>query len=130
MAVNTDTQQHLEKRASRAALASLLNLTVLPVLGFVALLLIYKKARPGDIDHYYAVVGIRINLIAAVTLFVVSAVMIALGGLNSPWTWVYVITYFTFVHTVFIMLATWALVRSWSGEPLQQAWLKRFLDPR
>ncbi len=106
------------KRASNAALASLLNLTVLPGISFVALLLIYRKTEPGTIDRYHALLGIKINIIAAAVLFLVSALMILLGGFNSPWTWVYVITYFTLVHTLFIVLAVWALVRAWSGDTL------------
>ncbi len=96
------------KNASNAALASLLNLTILPVFSFIALLLIYRKTEPGNIDHYHAVLGIKINIIAAIALFVVSALMILLGGFDSAWTWVYVITYFTIVHTTFIVFAIWA----------------------
>jgi len=107
------------RNASNAALASLLNLTILPVISFIALFLIYKKTQPNNIDHYHAVLGMKINVIAAIALFVVSALMILLGGFNSPWTWVYVISYFTIVHTVFIVIAIWALVRAWSGDKLK-----------
>lgn len=106
-------------RASNAALASLLNLTVLPVISFIALMLIYRKTEPDTIDRYHAMLGIKINLFAAAVLFLVSALMILLGGFNSPWTWVYVISYFTIVHTAFIVFALWALVRAWSGDKLK-----------
>lgn len=109
------------RNASNAALASLLNLTILPVVSFIALFFIYKKTQPNNIDHYHAVLGIKINVIAAIALFVVSALMILLGGFNSPWTWVYVISYFTIVHTVFIVIAIWALVRAWSGDKLKSS---------
>lgn len=120
MKTEAKKQQDLQlKRAGNAALASLLNLTILPVFSFIALLLIYRKTEAGNIDHYHARLGIKINLIAAIALFLVSALMILLGGFDSPWTWVYVITYFTIVHTVFIVFAIWALVRSWSGDKLR-----------
>jgi hypothetical protein len=106
------------RQASNAALASLINLTILPVVGFIALLMIYRKTQPNTVARYHAVLGIKINLFAAVALLVVSALMILLGGFDSPWTWVYVISYFTIVHTAFIMLAVWALVRAWSGDVL------------
>ncbi|MCK4674980.1 MAG: hypothetical protein KAT61_03635 [Gammaproteobacteria bacterium] len=106
------------KRASNAALVSLLNLTILPVISFIALLLIYRRTEPDTIDRYHAILGLKINIIAAAMLFLVSAVMILLGGFNSPWTWVYVISYFTIVHTFFIIFALWALVRAWSGDKL------------
>jgi len=107
------------KYASNAALASLLNLTILPLISFIALLMIYRKTETGSIGRYHALLGIKINIIAATVLFLVSALMILLGGFNSPWTWVYVISYFTIVHTLFIVLALWALVRAWSGDRLR-----------
>jgi len=121
-AENTKQTQVTElqlKRASNAAMASILNLTLLPVISFIALLLIYKKTVPDTIDRYHAILGIKVNIIAAAALFLVSALMILLGGFNSPWTWVYVISYFTLVHTGFIVVALWALVRSWSGDKLR-----------
>ncbi len=113
------TKEQILKNASNAALASLLNLTILPVFSFIALLLIYKKTQAGNIDYYHAVLGIKINIVAAIALFLVSGLMIMLGGFDSAWTWVYVITYFTIVHTIFIVIAVWALVRSWSGDKLR-----------
>ena len=106
------------QRASNAALTSLLNLTLLPVISFLVLLLIYTKTEADTIDRYHVLLGLKINIIAAAMLFLVSALMILLGGFNSPWTWVYVITYFTIVHTIFIVFAVWALVRAWSGDKL------------
>jgi len=107
------------KQASDAALFSLLNLTVLPIIGFVLLFLVYRKSPVDSIGRYHAQLGMKINIIAALTLFCVSALMIALGGFDSPWTWVYVISYFTIVHTIFIVFAIWALVRAWSGDKLR-----------
>jgi len=109
------------KRASNAALASLLNLTLFPVISFIILLFIFRKTPPNCIDHYHALLGIKINVVAAVALFLVSTLMILLGGFDSPWTWVYVITYFTLVHTIFIIFALWALVRAWSGDKLKSS---------
>ena len=116
--IKTPNKEQL-KHASDIALASLLNLTLLPVIGFIFLLLAYKKTESNSIDRYHTILGIKINITAATVLFLVSGLMILLGGFNSPWTWVYVISYFTIVHTVFIVFAIWALVRAWSGEKLR-----------
>jgi len=118
---SSQTSESQIKRASDAALASILNLTFLPVIGFIALILIYKKTDADSIDRYHAILGMKINIIAAAVLFAVSALMILLGGFDSPWTWVYVISYFTLVHTAFIVIAVWALVRSWSGDKLKSS---------
>ena len=110
--------QSENKKASSAALASLLNLTFVPVLSFIWLLLNLKTTEKDALAHYHVRLGIKLNLIAAFALILVSLLMIALGGFHSAWTWVYVITYFTFVHTVFIVIAVWALTKAWSGKTL------------
>ncbi|MCW9047251.1 MAG: hypothetical protein OQK46_04155 [Gammaproteobacteria bacterium] len=107
------------KQASNSALASLLNLTFLPGLAFIYLIFNLKKSKKDGIDHYHALLAIKLNLIAAFSLFVVSGLMIVMGGFESPLTWVYVITYFTFVHTIFILIAVWAIVRAWSGQKIR-----------
>lgn len=119
------TDEHQLKRAGVSALFSLLNLTVFPVISFVVLLLLYKKTEKNTIDRYYAVLGIKTNLVAAVALLLVTALMILLGGFESPWTWVYVISYFVFVHALFIMFATWTLACSWTGKKLKRSFLSK-----
>ncbi len=121
MATNTESSAYKQqiKQASNAALASILNLTFAPGIAFIWLLLAINKMPQGSIEHYHAKLGIKLNLIAFVALGVVSVLMVVLGGFNSAWTWVYVITYFTFVHTAFIIVAVWALTRAWSGLKLR-----------
>lgn len=120
---NMNTDKLSLKRASLASLLSLLNLTVLPILGFFILLFIYKKTQPSTIDRYYVVLGIKTNLLAAVALFVMTSLMIIVGGFDSAMTWVFVISYFVFVHAMFILFATWAMVRSWTGNELKRQFL-------
>ena len=117
-AINNVTEVSI-KRASRATIASLLNLTFLPIIGFIWLMVLVGKTQQGTIDHYHAVLGIKLNLIAAIALGVVSSLMIFLGGFDSAWTWVYLICYFTLAHTTFIIIAVWAMIRSWSGQKLR-----------
>jgi len=119
----TDTATAVDKQqikqASHAALASILNLTFLPGIAFIWLILALKKMPATSIGYYHAMLGIKLNLVAFVMLGVVSVLMVIFGGFDSAWTWVYVITYFTFIHTIFIILAVWALTRAWSGLKLR-----------
>ena len=117
----TDDTSEAVKQASNAALASLLNLTFLPGIAFVWLLTRLKTADKGGIAHYHMLLGIGLNLVAAFALGVVSGLMLLLGGFDSAWTWVYLITYFTLVHTIFIVIAVWAMVRAWSGQRLRDS---------
>jgi hypothetical protein len=104
------------KQASNIALWSILNLTFLPVFAFIILLMKLNKCRANSLSDYHLKFAIQLNLIAAAALIFVSVLMIFLGGFNSGWTWVFVITYFVLVHTIFIVFAVWALIRSWSGN--------------
>ena len=113
-----DVDEQQKKQASNAALASILNLTFLPGIAFVWLILAINKMPETSIGYYHTKLGIKLNLIAFIALGIVSVLMVILGGFDSAWTWVYVITYFTFVHTTFIIVAVWALTRAWSGLKL------------
>jgi len=115
----TSSDKQQTKQASDAALASILNLTFLPGIAFIWLMLAIKRMPLTSIGHYHTKLGIKLNLIAFVVLGVVSVLMVILGGFDSAWTWVYVITYFTFVHTTFIIIAVWALTRAWAGLKLR-----------
>jgi len=116
--INNVTEESI-KRASYATMASLLNLTFLPIIGFIWLIYLVNKTQHDTIDHYHALLGIKLNLMAAMALGVVSLLMILMGGFDSVWTWVYMISYFTLIHTTFIIIAVWAMIRSWSGQKLR-----------
>ena len=114
--VNSGISEEQTRLASNIAMASILNLTFLPGFAFLWLLFKIKKMDNQGLAHYHLFFAIKLNLLALVCLVVVTGLMIVFGGFNSAWTWVFVITYFTFAHTVFIVLAMWALTRAWSGK--------------
>lgn len=104
------------KHASSVALWSILNLTFLPILSFIILLLKLNKFDKNCLADLHVKFAIKLNLIAGTALIAVSLIMILLGGFDSGWTWVFVITYFVLVHTIFIVMAVWALIRAWAGN--------------
>lgn len=106
------------KQASNIALWSILNLTFLPVIAFIMLLLKLNKVDDNSLSDCHLKFAIKLNLLAAGALILVSILMIILGGFNSGWTWVFVITYFVLVHTFFIVMAVWALIRAWAGNTI------------
>ena len=107
------------KQASNITLLSLLNLTFLPGIAFIILLLRLKKTLKNSFSYYHLLFAIKLNSLAALALIVVSLLMIFLGGFYSAWTWVFVITYFVLVHSIFILFAVWALIRSWAGNKVR-----------
>lgn len=106
------------EQASAIALWSLLNLTFLPVFSFIVLLTKINKCTTASFAAYHLNFAIKLNLAAAAALILVSALMILLGGFNSGMTWVFVITYFISIHTFFILIAVWMLVRAWAGNKM------------
>lgn len=104
------------KQASMITLLSLLNLTFLPVIAFIMLISQLSRVRKASLAKHHLIYAIKLNIIAGVALILVSLLMIGFGGFNSGWTWVFVITYFVLVHTIFIVIAVWALIRAWAGN--------------
>lgn len=116
--INPSQQLHV-KKATSAAFMSLLNLTFLPGLAFIWLLITIQKTPKDTLEHYHCQLAIKLNIVAGICLVLVTALMIFFGGFYSAWTWVYVITYFTFIHTSFIVISLWTLTRAWSGLKLR-----------
>lgn len=110
--------------AEKAAIAGLLNLTLLPGIAFIWLLIQRKHLIVAEQRSLIAVhhnfYALKLNLTAAFFLIVVTTLMILLGGFQSAWTWVYVISYFTLVHSVFILLAVWAYTRANAGKKVKK----------
>ena len=117
--ISNGISEEQTQQASNIAMASILNLTFLPGFAFLWLLSKIEKTNDQGLARYHLFFAIKLNLLALVCLVVVTGLMIVFGGFNSPWTWVFVITYFTFAHTVFIVLAAWALTRAWAGKRIR-----------
>lgn len=75
-----------------------------------------NKFDKNSLSDSHLKFAIKLNLLAGAALILVSVLMILLGGFDSGWTWVFVITYFVLVHTIFIVMAVWALIRAWAGN--------------
>lgn len=119
MSIHKERDTREIKKASNIALLSLLNLTFLPGIAFIILLQRLKHTSKTSFSYYHLLLAIKLNLFAVTALILVSILMIFLGGFYSAWTWVFVITYFVLVHSIFIIFAVWALIRSWSGNKIR-----------
>ena len=127
--MNLHLRQHDQqqvKQASKIALWSLLNLTFLPVIAFIVLIVKLNNTDKSGFAYYHLQFAIKLNLVAAGALILVSFLMITFGGFNSGWTWVFVITYFVLGHTIFILISVWALIRSWSGNKMGYKQVEKF----
>lgn len=96
----------------------LVNLLLAPGLGFAALLLLYlvkKKSAAALADnHLSQTVGV--SIVGGALIVIVIALVIALGGFDSGYTWMVVILYFTFIHSSLILMGVLGLVKAMNAE--------------
>jgi len=96
----------------------LVNLLLLPGLGFAILLGLYlarkAEASPLAANHLAQTVGV--SLIGGGLIIVVIAVMFLLGGFDSGYTLMVVVLYFTFIHSTLILMGIMGLVKAMSGQ--------------
>ncbi|MBL7000822.1 MAG: hypothetical protein ISR73_13235 [Gammaproteobacteria bacterium] len=96
----------------------LVNLLLLPGLAFALLLLLYLRERnrvsPFTLSHLQQTISASIW--AGILLFLMSLLIVLLGGVDGPYTWVIVIVYFTMAHSTFILLGMVGLIKALAGQ--------------
>lgn len=107
----------------------LINLLVLPGLGFLALLWLYfrRRANAAPLAQIHLRQTVSASLWAGVLLVLVNLLIIILGGYDAAWTWVIVILYFTTVHTSLVILGILGLARALAGQPYRYPLVGRLL---
>jgi uncharacterized Tic20 family protein len=96
----------------------LINLLLLPGIAFVLLLglwLKYKDSAPA-LARQHLKQTTFVSMIGGFLIIVLSALIVALGGLNWEWTWVILIIYFTCVHSTLVLLGMYALIKAMNGQ--------------
>ncbi len=96
----------------------LVNLMLAPGLAFALLLLLYRfnrgRADALAMNHLSQTVGV--SLTGGALILVASALFFLLGGLDSGYTWMVVIIYFTFIHSCLILMGVMGLVKAMAGQ--------------
>ena len=97
----------------------LINLLLLPGLGFLLLLGLYFRCRssasPLALVHLRQTVSA--SLWAGALLIFANLLIVVLGGYQTAWTWIIVILYFTTVHATLVLLGILGLARALAGQP-------------
>ena len=97
----------------------LINLLLLPGLGFLLLLGLYFRCRssasPLALVHLRQTVSA--SLWAGALLIFANLLIVFLGGYQTAWTWIIVILYFTTVHATLVLLGILGLARALAGQP-------------
>ncbi|MEZ5510730.1 MAG: DUF4870 domain-containing protein [Gammaproteobacteria bacterium] len=111
----------IERRQARLAyLLYLANLSFLPGIAFIAMLVIWRTLphRTHFVNDHYQQTTFA-SIMAGVLLAMVSAVIITAGGFHNPWTFVVLILYFTLCHSVLLLLGVFGFTRANNGRPFE-----------
>lgn len=96
----------------------LVNLMLLPGIAFLVLgwLWLTRREQAGELARHHLDLAFYGSLVAGLLLVCVNLVIVLLGGLDNPATWVVLILYFTLVHATLIVLGMLALTRAMAGQ--------------
>jgi len=96
----------------------LVNLLLAPGLGFVLLLALWWRARAGapPLAAAHLAQTLSGSLWAGILLVIANGLILLLGGYQGPNVWVVVITYFTFCHSMLVLLGAYGLSKALAGQ--------------
>jgi hypothetical protein len=117
-----------QRLAVTAEALYLINLLLAPGLAFFALVWLWIKHKDSapPLAYQHLRQATYVSVVGGVLIVFLSAILILLGGLNRPWTWVVVITYFVCVHGTLVLFGMFALAKAMAGE----AWRYPIIGPR
>lgn len=105
--------------AVAAAALFVANLTVAPIAAFVILAWLWftRRDMAPPFARRHLDQSFHVSLRGGALIVVISAVVLALGGLHWPWTWVVVVLYFTLIHSSLVVCGCLALAKAMAGRP-------------
>ena len=110
--------EHERKLAGQSHIFYLLNISFLPVIGFALQVILWRHTRTRRLA--FAMAHTRQSIIASITagcaLTIVTGLILIIGELSSPYTWVVLILYFTLCHTTLILLGILGYARANAGK--------------
>ena len=118
--MNDDADLPQRRYARLAYILYLLNLSFLPGIAFVIMLVLWRlpAARPLFVNDHFQQTTFA-SIMAGVLLAFVSLLIVLVGGFNSRWTFVILIIYFTLCHSLLLMLGVFGFTRANNGKPFR-----------
>jgi hypothetical protein len=104
--------------AVAAEAAYLVNLLLLPVIGFAGLLYLYlsQRRQASPLARCHLEQTMRASLWGGLLLVVINGLIILLGGYQGVNTWIIVILYFTLCHSAFVVFGAVGLAKALAGQ--------------
>ena len=96
----------------------LINLLLVPGVAFLVLLFLYWRyiGTAPALARCHLRQVVTVSLWAGGLLVAVNAVIILIGGYDSPYTWLVVVIYFTTFHATLVLLGTVGLAKAMAGQ--------------
>lgn len=96
----------------------LLNISFMPVIGFIIILLLrWKWADQGHaLVRSHITQAINASIWAGVLMLGINGAILLISGIDNIWTWMYVIIYFTSIHSALIIFGVIAISRAQGGR--------------
>lgn len=96
----------------------LANLLLAPGIAFGLLFWLWRRHRTSApaLARQHLHQTTFVSLYGGILIVSLSAIFIALGGLDWEWTWVLVIIYFTCIHSTLVLFGIFGLSRAMAGQ--------------
>ena len=126
MATNAPAHHDVLPPGQNLAIAAealyLANLMLAPGLAFLAIAWLWLKHRAATtplppLARCHLDQTFFVSLWGALLIVIACSAFIAVLGLDSEWTWTYVVIYFTCIHSMLIMFGIVGLAKAMAGKP-------------
>ncbi|MCW8956958.1 MAG: hypothetical protein OQL09_08750 [Gammaproteobacteria bacterium] len=116
--LDTTKDQNAIKLAIQAEALYLVNLLLLPGIGFILLILMYlRNATSGQaLVRCHLKQTLNASIWAGILLVIINGLILLLGSYSEPWTWVVLIIYFTSIHATLVLLGVVGLSKAMAGR--------------
>lgn len=128
--MDTETRDGGRGLAIAAESLYLINLMLLPGVGFALLLALYLGSRQTDSvlakNHLSQTVGV--SIIGGSLIVLVVGLIFLLGG-TGPYVWMWVVFYFTFIHSSLIFMGVFGFIKAFNRQHFVYPVLGRYFRP-
>lgn len=104
--------------AVRVQILYLLNLLIIPGIAFIMIYGLFKKHKgtTNALTRNHVSQAIVASVVVGVLIIGFVLLMFVFGSADDPYTWMWIILYFTCFHSLFILLGVLGLIKAMGSE--------------
>ena len=114
--------------AVRVQVLYLLNLMIIPGLAFIMIWRVFAAHRNStqELTRSHVSQAFIASIVVGLLIVCFVALMLVFGSADDPYTWMWIVLYFTCVHALFILLGVIGLVRAFASQTVRYPILHDF----